>query len=873
MNHSPNQIIPSQFSFRKIKAKWLNTSFQLTVFCICSFISYIIPKKKNKIVFFCNESGLFGGNIKPMFIHSFNALNGKNIHLLTFSSTTVKEVQKLGFPVIHYPSFEGLWHFLRAEKVVVECGMRLEICGLAMNAKVFQLWHGANLKYMVKQSDAIEKFKGYNLFEKWIRLIKTNIPKYEFIVSPSKFYKENTFSKSFSSKKVVVAGYPRNDLFLRDTRGEDWISSDKSLVDLAISHRANNGKVILYCPTWRDNANRSEDVNPFPEGFIRFLEENNILFIVKKHHRDKRTVYDKKHRLIKTYNHNKDVYLLMKNSDLLITDYSSIFFDYLLLNKPVVFYPYDYDTYVTRDRMFQYDYSEFTPGKKCQDDVELVAEINQAFLMGKDYYFEARKKIKEIAFDADHCVNSSEKIWTEINKDDIAASNYVNNSIHTVINRVVSVVITFLSMVLIARGLGPEGQGKYSLLVQLSRTFFYFFSFGFPIGMIFYFGRNPDQRQKTIKTFLYIYGAMTIVGLIFSITFGYYGHEHFFRGIDLEIVLMATIGIPLWFGNSYLGAIYQGLEKFKRLNANALSQPIILLVGISFLFLTQQVTVKTTLAVYLLSLCVNFILGLYYIKKDKFELGVFKNKFDQNILKESAPYSFKSYLGSIAEFLIYRVDMYIIAFFLTKKALGLYVVAVNIVERLWIFSEAISKVLFAKLVNTKGREQKNYYTIYTLQGTFVVGVLGGIFFYVLGELFIRLFFGKDFSLSAHYLYILVPGVVLQSLGLIMKKILEARGFPGTNARSSIFCLFVNIALNISLIPIMGVKGAAIATTMAYSLYFFFQSRSIKEKFGIKRRDYIIITPKEIKTLIDALFKNKFSSIQEEPLESSPIDSF
>lgn len=416
-NYSVVNTINIGIFINRIKFKWLFPFFHLFAFLICTFLSYLVPKKKNSIVFFCNEIGLFGGNIKPIFLYALKNFKSSHINLLTFKDSTSDQVKKLGIKAIKYPSLFGVWRFLRAEKVVIECGLRIEICGLLMNSQVFQIWHGANLKYMVKELNTAENLKKLTIPERWVRLIKTNYPKYEFIVSPSEFYKKNTFSKSFSSKKVFVAGYPRNDLFFRDTIDADWLGVDRNIINKAKSHKKSGGKVVIYCPTWRDKALESEQANPFTSNFLNFLEENNIFLIVKKHHRDKRNICDKDHHLVSIYPHSKDIYLLMKYSDLLITDYSSIFFDYLLLNKPVVFFPYDYNTYVRRDRLFQYDYDEFTPGKKCYDDKELSEEILKTFNENDNYYKFERQRVKEIAFDKKPCYNSSEKIWQEIIKE------------------------------------------------------------------------------------------------------------------------------------------------------------------------------------------------------------------------------------------------------------------------------------------------------------------------------------------------------------------------------------------------------------------------------------------------------------------------
>ncbi len=80
-------------------------------------------------------------------------------------------------------------------------------------------------------------------------------------------------------------------------------------------------------------------------------------------------------------------------ADMLITDYSSIYFDYLLTNKPIIFTPFDYEKYITKDRELYYDYNEVTPGPKCNDWNEVLEWIKK-FEENSNLFQEKRYKIK-----------------------------------------------------------------------------------------------------------------------------------------------------------------------------------------------------------------------------------------------------------------------------------------------------------------------------------------------------------------------------------------------------------------------------------------------------------------------------------------------
>ena len=111
-----------------------------------------------------------------------------------------------------------------------------------------------------------------------------------------------------------------------------------------------------------------------------------------------------------------DINLALKSVDVLITDYSGIYFDYLLLNKPIVFFPFDYDYYKNKDRGFYYDYfdEKITPGPKAKNWDEILVLLEDLF-NGNDNYItkriEARKK-----FNKYNEGNNSERVFREILK-------------------------------------------------------------------------------------------------------------------------------------------------------------------------------------------------------------------------------------------------------------------------------------------------------------------------------------------------------------------------------------------------------------------------------------------------------------------------
>ncbi len=436
-------------------------------------------------------------------------------------------------------------------------------------------------------------------------------------------------------------------------------------------------------------------------------------------------------------------------------------------------------------------------------------------------------------------------------------SSFFSNSIYSIIQKVLSVILSFLTLMLIARALGPEGQGKYSLLTSLSRTFLYFLSFGLNVGLVYSFGKDKSERQNISKTYFILILSLAGIAFVSSQLFMYTFQSSVFKNINQGSLLVASISVGVWFFNSYSSSILSGLEKFKDIAIANFLQSLMLTCGIIVLWATDSLFLSSGIGIFLTSLIFLLFYNLYVLYKSDFRVNFFKSQFKKSILVNNLNYSLKSYLGSITEFLIYRVDIYFIAYFLSKLELGVYVIAVNLVERIWIFSESLERILFSKLVNMESeQEKKNKISILVIKTNFMISLGCGFFLAVVSDLFIRVFFGDEYSGSVFYVYVLLPGVILQGTSRIFKKILEANSYTGTNAKAAILCMCLNIVLNLLLIPKLGAMGAAVASTIAYTIYFVSLLIGLKAKLNIKIRSVVFLSITDLRTVWDFLKTRK-----------------
>ena len=208
--------------------------------------------------------------------------------------------------------------------------------------------------------------------------------------------------------KLHPLGYPRNDALLAN-KETGFIGQMKDLPPY--------DKVILYTPTFRHYG----DAEFFPfedfslERLNEFLDRNSILLLMRRHVNDTGIQTFEGERIVNFgFDVCPNVNDVFPETDILITDYSSIFMDYLLMERPVIFVPYDLERY-SRERGFIYgDYEHWTPGYKASTFDGLL-EAFDAALAGNDPYESSRRVFNKL-FNAGQGPDSSRKVFELIER-------------------------------------------------------------------------------------------------------------------------------------------------------------------------------------------------------------------------------------------------------------------------------------------------------------------------------------------------------------------------------------------------------------------------------------------------------------------------
>ena len=239
------------------------------------------------------------------------------------------------------------------------------------------LWHGVPWKRI-----GIDVIPDHQVLKKLYARYLTKVRDADlYLVTSDCFADIMKRASCVSDAGLIRAGYPRNELFYDQAETEACRKEVLArLPELSADER--NLKIITYLPTFRDKV---DDVFSFTKfGDIdelnRFLEDENAV-IIQKPHFAARQAYINNTDCSRIVNLDEiSTQRLMAASDMLVTDYSSCFFDFLMLDRPVVHYIYDYEYYAHRDRGLYYEIDDVACGDTPRTEMELLTALQENLL-------------------------------------------------------------------------------------------------------------------------------------------------------------------------------------------------------------------------------------------------------------------------------------------------------------------------------------------------------------------------------------------------------------------------------------------------------------------------------------------------------------
>jgi len=428
--------------------------------------------------------------------------------------------------------------------------------------------------------------------------------------------------------------------------------------------------------------------------------------------------------------------------------------------------------------------------------------------------------------------------------------NIVLNSI----DRSIMIVARLLSVILIARFLGPEGYGVFQFALTTSIIAATLADFGFGIANNYLASRYPRARPKLLgNTLIFVGGVGTTIALLSGIMITAF-RNYAFPELPKTYLWLIPLSVPIQaIQISLIGLVY-GANRFKEKVSGTSLHYVLFLFSITLFAFFGLLTTNNLMLFWIIGLSISSLYWIKVLLKD----GLGKPQWDRANLKKQFSYGCNAYIYNVSHILNFRLDMILVAYFLKAEHVGWYALATSVTETLLYLPKALSNVVLTETATeVKNGTKPNHYLVY--KGTILiigVAILGTA---ILAPFLLPLVFSSSFIPAITPLLLLLPGTLAMALGIIAAYHLFGLGKASQPSLAALAATIVTIALDLVLIPFLGIQGAALASTIAYIVFCFMCLHFVLSETKVSMILLLIPKKHDIEILL-RLSRNTLSSI-------------
>lgn len=409
-------------------------------------------------------------------------------------------------------------------------------------------------------------------------------------------------------------------------------------------------------------------------------------------------------------------------------------------------------------------------------------------------------------------------------------SNLLSQAVRLVVGAVTSIVV--------ARVLGPRGQGYVAYILLIFTLAGDYGHFGLNNAVMYFRKRSSYEASQLFRV------NLSALGL-------------FFLGLAAVLFLLRYSGLALqaysWLyilgGALFVGgdlvltshqAWYAADERIVASNRFFILSFLLKSAAVITLWLSGALTPGSFFAVSVGAMLLNALLLSLRVGES------FRPAWNARLLREEFAYGGVIWLGAACCFLLYRVDQFLVKQLLGVSQLGVYSVAVSLAELLFLIPLSLNSALLGKLYNTQEGERSRRVMAQTLKlSLYACGALAlaGIPL----SLLIPAVYGQAYSGAVPCTMLLLGGTVFAALAIVASQYFFTLGKPGYHLAGTLSVLLLNLGLNFLLIPRLGITGAALASALAYFCYGAYYLLLL-ERQGFSPRELFVLKTSELRDL-------------------------
>jgi len=409
------------------------------------------------------------------------------------------------------------------------------------------------------------------------------------------------------------------------------------------------------------------------------------------------------------------------------------------------------------------------------------------------------------------------------------------------ITQILVFCISFVSGIIIARVLGPEGRGLFSLVIMIPTMTVAVVNMGINVSNVYFIGKNKYPIGSIVGNALF-YSLIVGGSVAFFLTIlEPLLNSYFLKGVSRIYLYTAIPLIPFLLMSENIYYVLLGYRKVIRLSILRLINPLTYLTILVVTYYFFQLSVYGAILANISGVLVCLSVGIYFLIKSGYCVAFSLNK---TLYMKSFKFGFKQHLGSIFQLLNYRLDLLIIAALLTSAEVGQYSVAVVIAETIWYIPSSLGQILYPKTASSDTKAA-NTFTPFVCRTNILLTSIAILILYGISGTIIPWLFTSEFYPSVMALKLLLPGTLFLGINKVLASDLTGRGFPQYSTYAAFFSLIFTIIFDFLLIPRFGINGAALASSISYMISALIITYLFIKTTGVRPLDLLILRAEDI----------------------------
>ncbi len=384
--------------------------------------------------------------------------------------------------------------------------------------------------------------------------------------------------------------------------------------------------------------------------------------------------------------------------------------------------------------------------------------------------------------------------------------------LRTLFTACVKVLMVFLTQVMLARALGPDGRGSFAVCFTLMNFMVMLFSFGGDASPSYNLASSKRTVCEILGTSFYISASGVILAGLLGFALVRSGLPFFKKATAGEFALaICAVGPMLFY--IFVVAILRGTFRYIAMNCMIALDTIVIVLSTYFLCFTLNLGVKGALLAVICGATTTSLTTIVLIRK---EIRIVQALKSLRLVPSVLHYGIRAYFSYFAQTMNIQLGVVVLGFMIEEKGMiGFYHIAMSTVARIWIIPDSLYQVLMPKLA--KDQSASANYLCDIIRIVIIVTMLASLALALAAHVLVKYGLGVEFLPAVPAIYVLLIGVIFRSASKVVTTYLFATNRPGINSVTKLSGVGINLFLLLIFVPLYGMMGAAIATSTSYVL--------------------------------------------------------